>query len=68
MVCRLAHESMWSAQEIVKAPKREHRAQPYRIPVGSLPSNSSVLESFVNLESESGLCAGAGIDGAGHRP
>ena len=40
VVCRLARESMWSVQEIVKTPKREHRARPYRIPLGSLQTST----------------------------
>ena len=39
VVCRLASESMWSVQEIVKTPKWEHRARPYRIPFGSLQTS-----------------------------
>ena len=40
VVCRLARESMWSVQEIVKTPKREHRARPYRILLVSLQTST----------------------------
>ena len=40
MVCRLARENMWSVQEIVKTPKREHRARPYRILFVSLQTSA----------------------------
>ena len=40
VVCRLARESMWSVQEIVKTPKREHRARPYKIPLRSLQTSA----------------------------
>ena len=40
VVCRLTRESMWSVQEIVKTLKREHRARPYRILLGSLQTSA----------------------------
>ena len=54
VVCRLARESMWSVQEIVKTPKREHRAQPYRILLISLRADKLtevvVVEFLLTLQ------------------
>ena len=54
VVCRLTRESMWSVQEIVKTPKREHRARPYRILLISLqtsPQTSSQNSSWSSFYS-----------------
>ena len=54
VVCRLARESMWSVQEIVKTPKREHRARPYRILLISLRADKLtevvVVEFLLSLQ------------------